>query len=46
MANRIIESDAERGVKEAILLKGKVTRKVVKQTVRFIPYLISSSMSC
>lgn len=34
MANRIIEADAAKGHKEAMILKGKVTRKVVKQTVR------------
>lgn len=43
MANRIIEVDAEKGVKEAILLKGKVTRKVVKQTVR--PLILSTPLA-
>lgn len=33
MANAIINQDAEAGVAEAVMLKGKVTRKVVKQTV-------------
>ncbi|GAA6062188.1 hypothetical protein JCM10212_001352 [Sporobolomyces blumeae] len=38
MVNAIIEKDAERGVQEAVLLKNKVTRKVVKQTVMTTVY--------
>ncbi|GAA6052924.1 hypothetical protein JCM3770_006736 [Rhodotorula araucariae] len=38
MVNEIIDRDAERGVEEAILLKGKVNRKVVKQTVMTTVY--------
>ncbi|GAA5889219.1 hypothetical protein JCM16303_004353 [Sporobolomyces ruberrimus] len=38
LANKIIEVDAAKGVKEAILLQGKVTRKVVKQTVMTTVY--------
>ncbi|GAA5994220.1 hypothetical protein JCM5350_007307 [Sporobolomyces pararoseus] len=38
MANRAIELDVAKGVKEAILLQGKVTRKVVKQTVMTTVY--------
>ncbi|GJN93218.1 hypothetical protein Rhopal_006265-T1 [Rhodotorula paludigena] len=38
MVNAIIDRDAESGVAEAILLKGKVTRKVVKQTVMTTVY--------
>ncbi|GAA6019478.1 hypothetical protein JCM11491_000971 [Sporobolomyces phaffii] len=38
MANRIIDTDAAKGVKEALLLQGKVTRKVVKQTVMTTVY--------
>ncbi|GAA5965706.1 hypothetical protein JCM3765_003225 [Sporobolomyces pararoseus] len=38
MANRAIDLDVARGVKEAILLQGKVTRKVVKQTVMTTVY--------
>lgn len=33
MANEVIDRDAELGVTEAVILKGKVSRKVVKQTV-------------
>ena len=33
MAEEIIEQDAENGDKYALLLKGNITRKVVKQTV-------------
>lgn len=33
MANEVIDRDAAAGVPEAILLQGKVSRKVVKQTV-------------
>ncbi|GAA5914361.1 DNA-directed RNA polymerase [Sporobolomyces salmoneus] len=38
MANKIIEVDAAKGVNEAMILKGKVTRKVVKQTVMTTVY--------
>ncbi|GAA5942553.1 DNA-directed RNA polymerase [Sporobolomyces koalae] len=38
MANRVIAIDAQKGVNEAILLQGKVTRKVVKQTVMTTVY--------
>ncbi|BGP42996.1 DNA-directed RNA polymerase [Rhodotorula kratochvilovae] len=38
MVNEIIERDAERGIEEAVLLKGKITRKVVKQTVMTTVY--------
>ncbi|GAA5874345.1 hypothetical protein JCM1840_001354 [Sporobolomyces johnsonii] len=38
MVNEIIEKDAEAGVKEAVLIRGKVTRKVVKQTVMTTVY--------
>lgn len=42
MANAVINADAEKGHQYALLLKGKVTRKVVKQTVRLLaPLLIS-----
>jgi hypothetical protein len=34
MANAVIAKDVEKGVPEAIMLQGKVSRKVVKQTVR------------
>ncbi|GAA5880749.1 hypothetical protein JCM8547_008958 [Rhodosporidiobolus lusitaniae] len=36
--NEFIVRDAEKGLKEAILLQGKVTRKVVKQTVMTTVY--------
>ncbi|BGP17999.1 hypothetical protein JCM10213_005038 [Rhodosporidiobolus nylandii] len=36
--NEFIVRDAEKGVAEAVLLKGKVTRKVVKQTVMTTVY--------
>ncbi|GAA5920111.1 hypothetical protein JCM6882_008670 [Rhodosporidiobolus microsporus] len=36
--NEFIDRDAENGVKEAMLLKGKVNRKVVKQTVMTTVY--------
>jgi DNA-directed RNA polymerase len=35
MANEVIDKDAAEGHQYALLLKGKVTRKVVKQTVRY-----------
>ncbi|KAK4048527.1 DNA-directed RNA polymerase [Microbotryomycetes sp. JL201] len=38
MANEIIDKDAADGVPEAVMLKGKVTRKVVKQTVMTTVY--------
>ncbi|GAA5915366.1 hypothetical protein JCM8208_007691 [Rhodotorula glutinis] len=38
MVNVLIERDAERNVQEAVLLKGRVTRKVVKQTVMTTVY--------
>lgn len=34
MTEKILEEDAAKGDKYAILLKGKIARKVVKQTVR------------
>lgn len=33
MANEVIDRDAAAGIPEAVLLQGKVSRKVVKQTV-------------
>ncbi|GAA6016999.1 hypothetical protein JCM10207_001452 [Rhodosporidiobolus poonsookiae] len=36
--NEFIVRDAEKGIKEAVLLQGKVTRKVVKQTVMTTVY--------
>ncbi|KAJ1939640.1 DNA-directed RNA polymerase, partial [Kickxella alabastrina] len=33
VVNRLIDEDAYNGVKEAVVLKGKLTRKIVKQTV-------------
>ncbi|KAJ1877736.1 DNA-directed RNA polymerase, partial [Kickxella alabastrina] len=33
VVNRLIDEDADNGVKEAVVLKGKLTRKIVKQTV-------------
>ncbi|CEQ42766.1 SPOSA6832_04617, partial [Sporobolomyces salmonicolor] len=38
MVNEIIDKDSEKGVAEAVLLKGKVNRKVVKQTVMTTVY--------
>ncbi|KAK4053626.1 DNA-directed RNA polymerase [Microbotryomycetes sp. JL221] len=38
MANEIIDKDAAAGVPEAVMLQGKVTRKVVKQTVMTTVY--------
>ncbi|TFK37584.1 hypothetical protein BDQ12DRAFT_607612 [Crucibulum laeve] len=38
MVEQMIDKDAERGEKWAILLKGKITRKVVKQTVMTTVY--------
>ncbi|KAM0786030.1 hypothetical protein ACM66B_006845 [Microbotryomycetes sp. NB124-2] len=38
MANEIIDKDAADGVAEAVMLQGKVTRKVVKQTVMTTVY--------
>lgn len=35
MANKVIDKDVLDGNEYAIILQGKVTRKVVKQTVRF-----------
>ncbi|KAJ2604024.1 DNA-directed RNA polymerase [Coemansia sp. RSA 1722] len=33
IVDRLIEEDAKNGVREAVLLRGKLTRKIVKQTV-------------
>lgn len=41
MANEVIDKDAAEGHQYALLLKGKVTRKVVKQTVRNLSPTIS-----
>ncbi|KAF7331179.1 DNA-directed RNA polymerase [Mycena sanguinolenta] len=38
MVEKMLEADAEKGDKYAIMLKGKVTRKVVKQTVMTTVY--------
>lgn len=38
MVNEKIEEDFEKGVSEAVILRGKVTRKVVKQTVMTTVY--------
>lgn len=43
--NEFIVRDAEKGLQEAVLLKGKVTRKVVKQTVRLLSIPSSSFLA-
>lgn len=45
MVNELIERDAENNVQEAVLLKGRVTRKVVKQTVRALLLLLARKLS-
>lgn len=41
MVEKLLEEDAQKGEKYAILLQGKITRKVVKQTVSLFVYVSS-----
>ena len=42
MAEKVIAEDAARGEKYAVMLTGKITRKLVKQTVWFLTCVYSS----